>query len=335
MPPRLKTLRLASYLLYIPYTSSFTPALAPFLLPVQQRSASILSSLSDVPSAYKKKIRRGRGPSSGKGKTAGRGQKGQHAHGKVPAGFEGGQTKLSITQPVRGKNKHVPFKVEMSPINLDRIQSWIDQGRLDPSKPITMKELNDSRCLHGVKKDGVKLLARNADTLKTPINIIVSRASASAIARIEALGGTVTTRFYSPTCIPRILRGETHPAISIQSPPSLISLATPQTNYFSAARRTLTETLSNKDAPQEAKNEAVRTVLERLSKRFKYRLPDATSRRDIEYYRDPAHRGYLSYKVKEGESPSLFFKVPGEAKDRRRQEARRKASKDSAENRIW
>jgi len=48
----------------------------------------------------------------------------------------------------------------MSPINLDRIQSWIDQGRLDPSKPITMKELKSSRCLHGVKRHGVKLLAR-------------------------------------------------------------------------------------------------------------------------------------------------------------------------------
>lgn len=47
----------------------------------------------------------------------------------------------------------------MSPLNVDRLQDWIDQGRLDPSKPITMKELNDSRCLHGVK-DGVKLLAR-------------------------------------------------------------------------------------------------------------------------------------------------------------------------------
>lgn len=51
------------------------------------------------------------------------------------------------------------FSVDMSPLNIDRLQSWIDQGRLDPSKPITMKELNDSRCLHGVK-DGVKLLAR-------------------------------------------------------------------------------------------------------------------------------------------------------------------------------
>jgi hypothetical protein len=48
----------------------------------------------------------------------------------------------------------------MSPINLDRIQSWIDQGRLDPSRPITMKELNQSRCLHGVKRHGVKLLAK-------------------------------------------------------------------------------------------------------------------------------------------------------------------------------
>ncbi len=47
----------------------------------------------------------------------------------------------------------------MSPLNLDRVQNWVDQGRLDPSKPITVKELVESRCLHGVK-DGVKLLAR-------------------------------------------------------------------------------------------------------------------------------------------------------------------------------
>ncbi len=78
----------------------------------------------------------------------------------MPAGFEGGQTPLSITNPPRGREKYNPFKVEMSPINLDRIQSWIDQGRLDPKKPITMKELKKSRCLHGVKKNGVKVLAR-------------------------------------------------------------------------------------------------------------------------------------------------------------------------------
>jgi large subunit ribosomal protein L15 len=75
---------------------------------VQQRSASILSSLSDTKGAYSKKIRKGRGPASGKGKTAGRGQKGQHAHGKVPAGFQGGQTPLSITKPERGRDKYNP-----------------------------------------------------------------------------------------------------------------------------------------------------------------------------------------------------------------------------------
>lgn len=52
------------------------------------------------------------------------------------------------------------FKVEMSPINLDRIQEWINQGRLNPDEPITMKELKKTRCLHGVKRHGVKLLSR-------------------------------------------------------------------------------------------------------------------------------------------------------------------------------
>lgn len=155
MPPRLQILRLARPILSTPQRTTVQ-----FVIPTQQRCASILSSLSDNKGAYNKRIKRGRGPASGKGKTAGRGQKGQHAHGKVPAGFEGGQTPQWITNPERGRGKYNPFKVEMSPINLDRIQSWIDQGRLDPSKPITMKELAKSRCLHGVKRHGVKLLAK-------------------------------------------------------------------------------------------------------------------------------------------------------------------------------
>lgn len=160
MPPRLQTARIASLLLCVRPKTQIPPIGPPLLLPTQQRCASILSALSDNPGAYNKRIRRGRGPASGKGKTSGRGQKGQHAHGKVPAGFEGGQTPQSITNPERGRGKYNPFQVEMSPINLDRIQSWIDQGRLDPTKPITMKELAKSRCLHGVKRHGVKLLAR-------------------------------------------------------------------------------------------------------------------------------------------------------------------------------
>lgn len=77
--------------------------LAPFLRQVpQQRSASILGSLSDTPGAYNKRIRRGRGASSGKGKTSGRGHKGQKQHGKVPTGFNGGQTPDIVVSGERG-----------------------------------------------------------------------------------------------------------------------------------------------------------------------------------------------------------------------------------------
>lgn len=191
------------------------------------------------------------------------------------------------------------FSVEMSPVNLDRIQSWIDQGRLDPTKPITLRELAKSRCIHGVK-DGVKLLARGKEELKTPINILVSRASATAIEAIEAVGGTVTTRFYTKPSIKRLLRGQS------------VSSATPLAM-----------------ATQNAEGEL------EIPKPFTlgYRLPDPTSRKDIEYYRDPAHRGYLSHLVEKGQTPSLFFKTPSTGPTHRR---RKKASgKMKGENMIW
>lgn len=80
------------------------------LLHTPYRAASILSALSDNPGAYNKKIRRGRGPSSGKGKTSGRGYNGQKAHGKVPRGFNGGQTPDHIVNPIRGTdNRNIKF----------------------------------------------------------------------------------------------------------------------------------------------------------------------------------------------------------------------------------
>lgn len=194
--------------------------------------------------------------------------------------------------------------MEMSPINLDRIQSWIDQGRLDPTKPITVKELNDSRCLHGVK-DGVKLLARGKEQLKTPINILVSRASKEAIDAIEAVGGKVTTRFYTKTSIKRVLNG--------------------------ASESTFTP------LPYSPSGEGQSEILAALSSSanpFTYRLPDPTSRKDLEYYRDSAHRGYLSHLVEAGHGPSLFYKAPGQV-------MRRKAKKVGAaaavagDNRIF
>jgi large subunit ribosomal protein L15 len=67
---------------------------------------------------------------------------------------------------------------------------------------------------------------------------------------------------------------------------------------------------------------------------FKYRLPDPVGRRDLEYYRDPAHRGYLSYLVGEGESPSLFFQTP-EQSQKRVSEAKKTNDKELGSNRIW
>lgn len=152
----------------------------------------------------------------------------------------------------------------------------------------------------------------------------------------------MTTRFYSPTSIKRVMKGESHPIISLRADTELIDQAA-QYKLPHASKSILTSDVvenlksanANPDTPIEVRNEALRAVMAQVSTKFKYRLPDATSRKDIEYYRDPAHRGYLSHSVKDGESPSLFFKKPGVAKDRRAQTARRAAAKASAHNTLF
>ncbi len=174
---------------------------------------------------------------------------------------------------------------EMSPVNLDRIQSWIDRGRLNASLPITLKELSSSGLLSGIK-DGVKLLGNGAADLKTPIHIVVSRASQSAIAAVEAIGGSVTTRFYTEQAIRRIKSKDTHPFVSMRWDPTA---------------------LNNPNLAVEGA-EAIENRVKAMG--FQYRLPDPSSRKDMEYYRDAKHRGYLSHTVKEGQMASLYFKTP-------------------------
>lgn len=169
----------------------------------------------------------------------------------------------------------------MSPINLNRIQYWINSNRLDPTQPITLRELNKSRCIHGVGRDGVKLLARGKEELQTPIHIVVSRASAEAISAVEKAGGSVTTRYYTPFAVRKILRGEMDPIHSMKS-----QIEIPV-----------------EEVPEEEREQG-------LWRRGKYRLPDPTKRKDLEYYRDEAKRGYLTHLVEEGQGPSLYFKTP-------------------------
>ncbi|KAI2609166.1 hypothetical protein GGR54DRAFT_633063 [Hypoxylon sp. NC1633] len=275
MPPRIPV-RLAAQCCRASIGQSSNSSLAGLFsaLSIQTRSASILANLSDNPGAYQKRIRLGRGPSSGKGKTSGRGHKGQKQHGKVKPWFQGGQTPLVVQRGRLGfKNFRAPV---MSEVNLEKLQQWIDAGRIDVTKQITPKELIQSNLI-GTIRDGIKLLARGADSLKQPIDIIVSRASASAIEAVEKTGGKIMTRYYTKQAIRRLVQGK--------------SLHT--------------------DKPLPTGPEHVETVLEQVrQKGFSYRLPDPTSRWDFEYYRDPAHRGYLSHTLQPGDSPSLYFRVP-------------------------
>ncbi|KAL4945856.1 hypothetical protein BDV06DRAFT_183930 [Aspergillus oleicola] len=367
MPPRLQILPLhLRAILPRPLASQPTQLALSLQSQTQTtRNAHILASLSDNPGAYHKRIRRGRGPASGKGKTSGRGHKGQKQHGKVPAGFNGGQTPEIVVHGERGFNNI--FAMDLATINLDRIQTWIDQGRIDPTKPITVRELAQSKCIHK-PKEGVKLLSRGivtpssltSDTatsqaveagserepelppsqqeqqlekkeglapavLKQPIHLVVSRASAAAIAAVEAAGGSVTTRFYTKASIARIMKRETHPFISA-------SWAVESGNAALHATAGLDVGTASISTPETASpNPMIEEAKFMAAKGYKYRLPDPTKRRDIEYYRDPAHRGYLAHLLKGLEGPSLFFRNPVE----RKSSAGPKEEKKLPENRLW
>ncbi|KAJ1309930.1 hypothetical protein OPQ81_006689 [Rhizoctonia solani] len=124
------------------------------------------------------------------------------------AGFEGGQTPISRRFPKRGFFNQTGKT--WAPVNLERIQNWIDQGRLtsSPTHPITARELLLSGCIHDVH-DGVKVLGDGAEFLKTPVHIEPSRASQSAIKAIEALGGSVKCTYYNPLALRDLVKGRT------------------------------------------------------------------------------------------------------------------------------
>lgn len=98
-----------------------------------------------------------------------------------------------------------PHRQNYAPLNVDRLQYWIDQGRLDPSRPITARELVESRCVHNVR-DGIKLLGDSGHHLRTPVTLVVSRASQSAIAAVENAGGSIVCRYYNATSLRALVK---------------------------------------------------------------------------------------------------------------------------------
>ena len=147
-----------------------------------------LNEIRDNPGSHKGKMRVGRGPGSGKGKTAGRGVKGQKSRSGVAIhGFEGGQMPLHMRMPKRGFNN--PDALKFAEVNLWRLAKAIEEGKLDAGKPIDAAALRAAGLIRR-ERDGVKLLGEGEITVK--VEITAYAATAKAKAAIEAAGGVVT-----------------------------------------------------------------------------------------------------------------------------------------------
>lgn len=149
-----------------------------------------LNELRDNPGATKRRMRVGRGIGSGKGKTCGRGQKGQTSRTGVSInGFEGGQMPLYRRLPKRGFNN--PTRKTFAVVNLGRIQQAVDAGKIDAGQPITEQVLVASGVVRR-SLDGVRLLAKGE--LSAKVTLEVTGASKTAVEAVEKAGGSVTLK---------------------------------------------------------------------------------------------------------------------------------------------
>lgn len=146
-----------------------------------------LNELRDVDGATHSRKRVGRGIGSGKGKTAGRGVKGQSSRSGVAInGFEGGQMPIYRRLPKRGfKN---PFSKSFNEISVGKVQEAIDSGRLDGKKAVTIEALVEAGLIRRAK-DGVRLLG--SGEIKSKVSFDVAGASKSAVEKVEKAGGSV------------------------------------------------------------------------------------------------------------------------------------------------
>ncbi len=144
--------------------------------------ANELSNLKPPSGAHKKPTRLGRGEGSGKGKTAGRGSKGQHKRGTVRPGFEGGQMPLHRRLPKRGFNNI--FAKDITAVRLDLIAKRFSEGEV-----VDAAALKERGLVKKVGKDGIKILGNGE--LGHALTVRAQRFSRSAEDKIQAAGGTV------------------------------------------------------------------------------------------------------------------------------------------------
>ncbi|MEQ8265760.1 MAG: 50S ribosomal protein L15 [Parvibaculum sp.] len=147
-----------------------------------------LNEIRDNEGARKSRIRVGRGIGSGKGKTGGRGVKGQKSRtGVAIKGYEGGQMPIHMRLPKRGfKNL---FRLDYNAVNLGRVQAAVDAGKLDKGAKVDAAALVAAGVIRR-PKDGVRLLAQGE--LKAKLDFEVAGVSAGAKEAVEKAGGSVT-----------------------------------------------------------------------------------------------------------------------------------------------
>ena len=151
-----------------------------------------LNELRDRDGANKRRMRVGRGIGSGKGKTAGRGVKGQKSRtGVAIKDFEGGQMPLYRRLPKRGFT-NAKFRKRFALVNLGRLQKAIDSGRLvvDPDRPVDAAALQAAGLIDKVY-DGVRILAKG--TIATAVTLSAAGASKAAVAAVEQAGGRIVS----------------------------------------------------------------------------------------------------------------------------------------------
>ena len=150
-----------------------------------------LNELAPQEGSTKNRMRVGRGPGSGKGKTAGRGVKGQKARSGVAVhGFEGGQMPLHMRMPKRGFNNI--FAKDFAELNVGRLQNAIDDKRIDASAKITEETLRNAGLVKK-SRDGIRLLGAGAITAK--LDITIAGCTKGAREAIEKAGGTLKTTY--------------------------------------------------------------------------------------------------------------------------------------------
>jgi large subunit ribosomal protein L15 len=146
-----------------------------------------LNEIRDNEGARKSRMRVGRGIGSGKGKTSGRGQKGQTSRSGVAInGFEGGQMPLHMRLPKRGFNNI--FRLDYAEVNLGRLQKAVEAGTIKAGDVLDHAALLKAG-LTGKAKDGVRVLAKGV--LKTALTLKVAGASAAAIEAVKQAGGAI------------------------------------------------------------------------------------------------------------------------------------------------